>query len=61
VNPSVLFSITTVINGFKRLFVEIIRKLSSFMLDYETKLSGDSQSPSVMQVVHGLMPMVLVV
>ena len=31
------------------------------MLDYETKLSGDSQSPSVMQVVHGLMPMVLVV
>ena len=49
VNLSVLFSTATAVNAFKRPFVEIIGQSSPFWLDYETKLRGDSQSPSLIQ------------
>jgi len=52
VNLSVLFSTATAINAFKRPFVEIIGQSSPFWLDYETKLRGDSQSPSMVQGIH---------
>jgi len=45
----VLFSTATAVNAFKRPFVEIIGQSSPFWLDYETKLRGDSQSPSLIQ------------
>ena len=41
--------------------VKIIGKSNPFWLNYEPKLRGDSQLPSVMQSAHGLMPVVLVV
>ena len=44
-----LFSTATTINVFKHPFVEIIGQSSPFWLDYETKLRGDSQSPSLIQ------------